>query len=168
VTSAADRFRLSPRQVLLSLGCVGVFWLFLGGERFDCTAATEDSWTCTRRSTVPVWSMLGLDEMDQLNAADVARIAPKASYWRRHGHAFEIQRHDGSRFRLPRQTSAPTAETDRDAFVAFTRAQRGALQLTSPGPWGRRLFAGVVTLLIVGATAWNVPRWWRGDGRGGD
>lgn len=158
-----DWFRLTPQQALLSLACVGVFWVFVGGERVDCSATTEDSWICYRRSTVPLWSLISLDELDRLESDHFARISPKPSYWRRHGYAFEIQRNDPTRFQLPRKASTSEVEADRDAFVAFIKFRRGDLHLESPGSGGRRLVAWSLTLVILGATVWNVPRWWRGD-----
>jgi hypothetical protein len=157
-------FRMTPREALLTLAMLGLLLLFLGGERVDCTAGLGDTWTCTRTSTVPVWQLLGVDELDVLTADQAARLAPEPSSWRRRGYAFEVQRHDGTRFCLPRQPSSAEAERDRQAFVAFCQAGDGVLRLDAPARAHYRFGFAAVTALWLGGTAWNARRWMRGEG----
>ena len=163
MTTGPD-FRMTPREALLTVGMLGLMYVFLGGERMDCTAGLGDTWTCTRTSTVPMWQLLGVDELDVLTADQAARLAPKPSSWMRHGFAFEVQRHDGTRFRLPRQPSSAEAERDRQAFVAFCQAGNGTLRLDAPERARYRFGFDAVAALCLGGTAWNARRWMRGEG----
>jgi hypothetical protein len=131
----------------------------------DCVTTSKTDWRCTRSSTVPAWNLLGIADDDPLLAADAVRVLEKPHSERRNGRAYEIQRRDTSTFRLPMQRSMEEAERDREAFLAFVHTHQAELHLKSPAP-SRNIFeACFVTAIFLLGTAWNVPRWWRGDDR---
>jgi len=153
MTFSTDRLRLTPVEALFCIVVVACMWLFVGGERVDCTTTSKTEWRCTRSSTVPAWNLLGVADDDPLEAADAVRVGEQPSTWRRRGHAYEVQRRDARTFRLPRQPSIEEAERDREAFLAFVRAPRGELHLESPGPKQRFFVPGVFTALVLLGTA---------------